>query len=302
MDAWWKIAIESTTDVELVVARRTGGRSITAGTISINRDVADELRGIVVEVLDRMHERLTAQHWSSESSWEAGEYQIVPRGKLDAGNPLLDALEAEAIPDMAPGDLRDPSLLLYAIVVGGGAERLLFIRKTNPRYSAETRLFAVLGREHLSRVQQPLFSFDRQCDMILVPQHGLIAFTENPFDLLFRDSPELRAGLAASATMLAPNLMASEAGDVLAAAAAKWARVRRKIRAISERGHLDDVTPEQLVREFARLGYNPDDYLPDGKLIITATNVQEVVRILNEDVFQGGLSRSRFEAERKRAV
>jgi hypothetical protein len=302
MAAWWKITNADIADVELVVARRIGKHGITTGTISISCDVADELRGIVAEVMDRMNNQTNARHWSPEASWEHDEYQVVPRGKLDPGNPVLEALEAEAFPDMALEDLHDPSLLLYAIVVGSGANRLLFIRKTNPRYSAEKRLFAILGRDHLSRLEQPLFSFDRRCDMILVPQRGLIAFTENPFDQLFRDSPELQATVAASATTLAPNLMTGESGDVLAAAAARYARVRRKIKAIVERAHLSRVTTEQLAKEFARLGYTPADYLPEGKLIVTDANVHDVVRVLNEDLFQGGLSNSRFEAERKRQL
>ncbi|MEH1130315.1 hypothetical protein [Micromonospora sp. CPCC 206061] len=303
MAAWWNLTTVDTKRIELVVARRMGKDGIAPATIPINRDVGDELRGIVTDIVDRMNEdKLAGRQWSAETSWETDEYQIVSRDKLDPDNPVLTALESTAIPDMSPENLRDPSLLLYAIVAGSGDNRLLFIRKTNPRYSAETRVFAILGDEHLSRIEQPLFSFDRRCDMILVPGRGLIAFTENPFDQLFRDSPVLQAKVTASASGLAPNLMTKDSADVLAAAATKWARIRRRVLAINERKHLSKVTSHELKQELRRLGYDPNHYITGGKLDITDSNVQDVVRVLNEDLFKGGLSKERFEAERKRPI
>jgi hypothetical protein len=303
MAAWWKLTTIDTKRIELVVARRKTKHGIAAATIPINRDVGDELRGIVTEVVDRVTEdRLTGRHWSAETSWENDEYQIVPRHKLDPDNPVLTALESPAIPDMSPDSLRDPTLLLYAIVAGSGDNRMLFIRKTNPRYSAGTRVFAILGGEHLSRIDYPLFSFDRRCDMILVPGHGLLSFTEIPFDQLFRDSPALQAKVTASASDLAPNLMTADSTEVLAAAATRWARIRRKVLAMNERKHLGNVTAQDLKLELKRLGYNPNDYITKGMLDITDSNVQDVVRVLNEDLFKGGLSKERFEAERKRPV
>lgn len=144
-----------------------------------------------------------------------------------------------------------------------------------------------------------MFSFDYRCDMILVPGSGIVAFTEGPFDLLFRDSPELQARPTTLAMGLAPDVMAEDSMRVLAAAA-RSARVRRRVAAISERGHLQKMSAAQLRDELYRLDQGPDTYLVHGKLVIRSADVLDVLAILNENRFQGDLSQERFEAERKR--
>ena len=293
--------------VALVVGRRRG-KDVEAGQVSLGAGVADELRGIAREVAEGL-QQMRQQAWTAETAWERDELRRIQLSQLDDDNAVLRALSAREFQDLPLDALRDQSLLFYAIVVGsqpatGAAdERRIFLRKTNPRLGAERKVVTILTGDELTRITQPLFTFDRKVDMVLVPGEGVLALAEFPFDMLFRDTPELLAKTPALARRLASHLpMAPGSEDVLVTAATKYARVRRRVLASAERGHLVDVTAAKLRSEFKRQQLDPGDFLRNGRLMLTEENILEAVRVLNEDLLTGGLSGQRFEIERKRSL
>ena len=92
---------------------------------------------------------------------------------------------------------------------------------------------------------------------------------------------------------------AEGAGEALADACARNSRFARRLRVIYERGHLQGVTLDRLRQEITRHGLDEVDFVRDGHLI--ANNPEMFLRILNEDLFTGGLSDTQYQAERKTA-
>lgn len=291
----------------LVVGFRDG-RSVQVGQVSIGTVVADELRGIVEESAAGLAE-MPRRPWTAEAAWERDELRVIQRTQLDEDNPVVAALEASEYPDVVLDDLRTKSLIFYAVVVGPqpdtatADQRRVFLRKTNPRLGAERKVITVLTGDELTRITQPLFTFDRRVDLVYVPGRGILAVNEGPFDILFRDTPELMEKTPAHARTLAGALPLAEGSEqVLVDAAVKYARVRRRVLAAVERGHLVNVTAQQLRSELRRQGFAPRDHMQDGQLVITDANVTDLMRVLNEDLLTGGLSGQRFEIERKTAL
>jgi hypothetical protein len=291
----------------LVVGFREG-RSVQVGQVSIGTIVADELRGIVDEAATRFAE-MPRRQWTAEAAWERDELRVIQRTQLDEDNPVVTALEDVEYREIALDDLRTKSLIFYAIVVGKAPDattsdqRRVFLRKTNPRLGADRKVVTVLSGDELTRITQPLFTFDRNVDMVYLPNVGILAVNEGPFDMLFRDTPELMEKTPAHARTLAGYLpLAPDSEQVLVEAAVKYSRVRRRVLAAVERGHLVNVTANQLRTELRRQGLTPRDYMQNGRLVISEENVTELMRVLNEDLLTGGLSGQRFEIERKTAL
>jgi len=124
--------------------------------------------------------------------------------------------------------------------------------------------------------------------------------SENSFEMLFREAPELTARLPRYVESVAAALPFAEgAGEALADACARNSRFARRLRSIHERGHLQGVTLDRLRHEITRHGLREEDYVRDGHLV--ADNPEMLLRILNEDLFTGGLSDTQYQAERKTA-
>jgi hypothetical protein len=187
-------------------------------------------------------------------------------------NEVLRLLERPEQPDVSASDIEAERVVVYALAVGQqpapGAqdERLLFVRKSDPRYNVSRRVIA-LWDNTLKAVDEPLLSFDRNVDLVLAPRLGIAAINGNAFELLFRETPELLARTPEFAGRIADNVpMTSAARLSLEQAAVKYARVRRRLIAIVERGHLKGVTTRALRAELVRQELDPSKYLLKNEL------------------------------------
>jgi hypothetical protein len=285
-----------------VVSRR--GRTATSAGLKLSPEVVEALRGIVNEAAGRIA-GMSPVAWQAQASWERDEYAVVQRSQLDDDNPVLRALELPEQPEAAPEFLREHKPIVYVIAVGDqpGAgqpdERLLFVRKSDPTMNLERRL-AVFWDDTLRRIEYPLMTFDRNVDLVLAPGRGLLALNERAFELLFRESPELLARTPRLAHELARATNMTPASEqALVDAAVRYARVRRRVLAIAESGHLTSVTTAQLRAELRRQGLDPGRHLRRGQLHFEPDEVTPMLRVLNEDLLRGGLSGQLFEVERK---
>lgn len=285
-----------------VVARR--GRMAPSAALKLSPEVVNELHEIVNDVVGHLL-GMSPVSWQAQAAWERDEYAVVQRTQLDDDNPVLNALELTEQPEAAPDFLTVNKPIVYVIAVGDqpGAgqpdQRLLFVRKSDPTMNLERRL-AVFWDDTLRRIEYPLLTFDRNVDLVLAPGRGLLALNERAFELLFRESPELLARTPRLAHELARATRMTPASEkALVDAAARYARVRRRILAITESGHLTAVTTAQLRSELRRQGLDPRQYLRQGQLHFEPDEVTAMLRVLNEDLLRGGLSRQLFEVERK---
>jgi hypothetical protein len=120
------------------------------------------------------------------------------------------------------------------------------------------------------------------------------------FEILFRDTPALQARVPEWVAEIGKHVtFAGDGAQRLATRAQTDGRLRRRIRSIVERGHLKDVTLEQIRAHIAAAGLVESDILENDKLVVDDANPFLVVYFLNEDFFQGGLTDSPFRSDRK---
>ncbi len=76
-------------------------------------------------------------------------------------------------------------------------------------------------------------------------------------------------------------------------------RLRRQLRAITHRGHIARVTVADVRRHVREMGLAPANFVKNKQLVVDEHNLGELLRILNEDLTRGGLTRDRFRIESK---
>ncbi len=190
--------------------------------------------------------------------------------------PLVAALRAGATIEHASGrQLPGADLLFYAIIVGDTPEdRTVFIRRANPRRSLRGKVFGLLRNDTLEQVDEPLFGFDDKADLVVAGNEMLI-LSQTAFAALFRDNTELRALVPAWSGTLAGTLPFADGSlDVLNDKALRDTRLRTRLEAAATKPVPSMAELRDAMVEF---DFDPDDHIKDGKLVVTATSVRELL-------------------------
>jgi len=232
---------------------------------------------------------------------EAEEYFVLARTEIPDEHPVMTALELSDTADLlTASSLAGETFWFYAVVFGiGRSGRTSFVRKTNPHYVAKRgNLFTLLG-DVLARLEQPLFTFDDRFDAIIAPTTIFVAH-QTGFELLFRDSDFISSHIPEWIDAIADHLPIDRDGaQQLADAAASDSRLSRRLRSISARGHLRRVSVPRLRQEILAQGLNPEAFIRRGKLVFEWEHRFDLLSILNEDLFTGGLSGIHYRVDRK---
>lgn len=223
----------------------------------------------------------------------------MPREKLDPESQIVKALSSTRIGELSAKELPSKSLLFYAIAAGSGDDRLIFLRKQNPKTALERRTVTFYsGRlEHFAGT---LFIFDDKIDLVFDSKLNLSILSLGVFNLLFKSTPEMLRVIPEQVQGVAALLPMSESTmQFLTARASTDTRMRKRLDAIMDRNHLKNVTIDELRAEVERQGLDPSNFITDGKLDVDKADIADILKILNEDLFVGGLSGERFEVSRK---
>jgi hypothetical protein len=286
------------TNVSLVVVWKRG-RSVDGGEIRIADDVAQHLQSACRATVERVQHR-DLRRYSADMHLEQEECLVVSDDALIAESPL-----AEYIVPTAPLKLINARALprqpfwLYAATLQTADGPVAFVRKTNPRQAARPgRIHALLGNT-LSRVRRAVFTLDDFFDLI-VSEQGVLALDQRTFELLFRETPELQARIPEWISAINQHLpFTGNGGQLLAARATTDGRLRRRLRAIAERGHLESVTIDRIRRHLREAGLPEEDFIEKDKLVVDESDPFRLVYMLNEDFFSGGLTDVAFRSDRK---
>ena len=171
----------------------------------------------------------------------------------------------EAMPTIRPADL-DLTIQLYGVVVGSTDDRVLFVRRTNPALPHAAGRFLATGRERLTRLADPAFSFSPTFDFVM-GDGWVIVVEQRSFETLFRRIGRVEENITRWIAGITDHLPMDVTDiDALRKVATQDSRTWRRLREIEERGHLAHVTLEQ-VRDYAGIvGLDPDDVVSDGRL------------------------------------
>src|SRR5205807_10413049 len=142
----------------------------------------------------------------------------------------------------------------------------------------------------------PLFILDGRFDMVSFSD-GLAVVNQNAFDIMFREAPALTERYPGWVDEIAQTLpFEGNGGQLLAEAASRDSRIAHRLRAIHERGHLKTVTMDQIREVAKREGVDLGGLAKGDKLVFDPDADRfTLLKLLNEDLYTGGLSGQRFE-------
>lgn len=303
--------VDLTGDLTLTVAWRSGTK-VKLGRIETGGAVDVEFRALIAEAIDDIEDR-SPEPWAPDADLSAETYLVIARDQLgDApllanefqGRSLVEVLgTSQTIPVVHAGDLPAADLVFYALTidhVGGG--RVSFLRRSNPRRGLrKAPLYAGL-RDALTRIEEPIFAFDGFVDMVFVGD--LVAIlSSGAFAALFRDQETLTAQVPKWADELHAHVpIAAEGRDRLIELAHARTFLRTRLEAIVVRGHLKDVSTEDLRKAMKANDLDADALINQkGELVLEEADVQTVLYFLNEDLFYGSITEVGFRADKKAA-
>ena len=219
--------------------------------------------------------------------------------RMDADPEVVHVLQgAASLPPLPAPDLQKFDYTFYAVVLGSGTSRTSFIRKANPSKVVKPGRLLLAYGARLRRVDDPLILIDDRFDMVIGPA-GLVALDQGAFEMLMRDLTVLESRYDEYAAEVGEALPI-DAGQLadLVVLCRRDSRLGKKLRAVVERGILSTVTIDQVQDQIDNLGLGPG-LVSDGHLVLTRESAPTILKLLNEDLFRGGLTSTAYEASHK---
>lgn len=294
-------AVEITDELSLIVVWRRG-TGFDGGEVRVADAVAVHLVEACSRTIDRIQNR-DLRAYSPDMQLEDEECLVAADDALIADSQLAAVvLPTEPLPLLNSRTLPERLLYLYAVTVPspddtGGS--VAFVRKTNPRTAAKRgSILALLGNT-LSRVAQPAFQLEDYFDLV-VSERGLFAMEQRLFELLFKETPALQERIPEWVDAIHSQIpLAGDGAERLATRCQSDGRLRRRVRSIAERGHLEAVTIDRIREHLADADLDEEDFLEGDELKIDEANPFQLIYMLNEDFFRGGLTDADFRSDRK---
>ncbi|MGY2872853.1 hypothetical protein ACVW00_000043 [Marmoricola sp. URHA0025 HA25] len=295
----------------LTVGWRSGTKTKLA-RIPMVAEVADEFRDVLEDVSAALTNR-EAEAWTPDAEVTPETYLVASRESI-GGAPLLasdvaftnlpEALEsASDLPRLNADDLPAADLSFYALTCGDDPnDRTVFLRRSNPRRGLRRGKWFTSLSDSLTRVEEPIFGFDDQVDLVFQDDHVLV-LSQTAFAALFRANDELAAQVPHWVETLRNHVpMTRKGAKRLEARTLRDSRLKRRLEAITTRGHLQDVDPSELREAMTQVGLDPDRLVDSkNRLTFEDEDIPEVLQFLNEDLFYGALTQSGFRADKKAA-
>ena len=286
--------------VGLLVGRLATDGNVEGAKLHLSARVADSFRGYCLGALEWVA-TATEQSYSGGAALESGAYFFIDDmailRELAAIGDLRTAIET--LPTIRPDQL-DVTIQLYGVAAGSDTDRVLFVRRTNPRlpHGAGGKFFAI-GAERLTRLDEPAFSFTPTFDFV-VGDGWLIVLEQRPFEMLYRDIGMVAANISRWIGGITDHLPMDDADvDQLRTVAVQDSRMWRQLREIEQRGHLAGVTVDQVSHYAQVVGIDPAIVVAGDRLTFDPEQRFNFLHLLNEDLYKGQLTGVLFEAQRK---
>lgn len=260
-----------------------------------------EVAGILAEAARSTAKQLSAAlpiAYTPDLELDEGQVAEVDRDQLNPGSSLLGKLEADSHESFQKDHFKKV-LSLYAVLMSAGERRFAFVYRRNPRRSLGAGVMTFFN-DRLRLQQSPILSFDEgPADLVLEVGHGAAVLSIRAFEWLFRDSPELLARTPDAVRQLSQSVMIDlQLLEELEVAAIRNSRVRTRLFAINQRGHLAGLTTVQIEKALLEHNLDPDVHLVDGRLTFPG-GLAELLIFLNEDLAKGSLSQAQYTILRK---
>jgi hypothetical protein len=328
----WKLdttSVDVSGDITLVVARRSG-KTLHGHKVEFEAGAGEGIREICRKTLQRLQPLNARQYEPSLRIDPAHEYLAVPDADLvqheafrpkrrrapantdGTSNPATATIEADpqvrellgraaGLERLPAEHLAQYSFQFYAAVVGSSpTARTAFVRKRNPATVLKRGRMVFAYGDRLRSIEDPLFLLDDQFDLVVAPD-GIAVLDQNAFELLFRDVKVLNDRYPVYAGAFATLKLDDHQIATLVERCRTSSRLGNRLRQIHESGHLaaGKVTMRQVSAEIDRLGLSRQQLMKDGKLDFSGADADTILKLLNDDLFIGGLSKVPYEAGSK---
>ncbi|MDE0133120.1 MAG: DUF4868 domain-containing protein [bacterium] len=290
-------------DLSELVALGVGwreGSTIDGGRVGITNDVAERFRAIAVNHLEALANR-TPKAFSPEADLEPREeYFVADVAELGEDEPITNLLDGLELRDpISLRDLPNRSLLFYAFVF---PQQATFLRKLNPYQTAQTargsRVWTSLG-DTLTEIRDPLFAFDSKVDLVITAEEILIS-NATAFELLFKEENYFMLHIDNWVQAISGYLpLSSGSCQLLIEGCRTNTRLRRRLESIHRRGHLRDVPISAIHTHAEEQGLDPSRFIQNVELDLQNASIEDVLKLLNEDLFIGPFSGTQFAIDRK---
>jgi hypothetical protein len=202
-------------------------------------------------------------------------------------------------PMRGPNEINPEHLYLYAVVSTTNAGRIAAIKKQSPAKRAREGKRWALAHDELVLMEDDPWQLHPMFE-ILVGVDGSYAASVTAFEQLFRDAERLVEMVDDWVGDVAAALpMDADQREILIERSRESSRVRRRLRSIVHRGHLARVGIADVRRHVGAMGLPLAEFVQNGRLVVDRANADQLLQILNEDLFVGGLTGDRFRSEGK---
>lgn len=304
------ISVSDTEPITLAVGW-TVGKNTKIRQLMLGNDVASEFYRIAQQTVENLRER-EPEVWAPDADLTPETYLVFPTVDVNEfprltsdhdGKSFLDVLaHAERLEAINPKHLPTGDITFYAIAIGEPGDRVVFIRRINPRRGLKRgKIYSTLS-DTLQRVEDPIFAFDEWVDLVL---HGdnLYVLSQTVFAAFFRDQESLAKKIPEWIDQLSEHFpLTAESRKLLTAKVTRDSRMKARLEAIVRRNHLATVSTETLRTAMEDNELDPERLLDqDGNLLLEDDDVAPVLYLLNEDLFTGSLTKTGFRADKKAA-
>jgi len=271
--------------------------TIHGGRVKITNHVAERFRAIAVSHVEALVSR-SPKAFSPEADLEPREeYLVADVAELDADEPITNLLDGlERRDPISIRGLPKRSLLFYAFVF---PQQATFLRKLNPYQTAKTgKVWTLLG-DTLEEISDPLFAFDSRVDLVITTEEILIS-NATAFELLFKEENYFMRHIDNWVQAISDYLPLTAGSSKLIIEGCRTnTRLRRRLQSIHHRGHLRDVPITEVQTQAEEQGLDPEEFIQNGELDLHDASIDDVLKLLNEDLFIGPFSGAQFAVDRK---
>lgn len=290
----------SNIDLTVHLALGVGWRhqdSVRGGRIEISNHLAERFREVAFSHMSDLGGR-TPRPFSPEVDLEPNrEFLVADLAELDPDEPITKLLDGIQLRDpLSIADIPKRPLLFYAIVFPG---QVTLIRKLNPHQTANRgKIWTRLGNA-LAVIEDPVFSFDAKVDMVITSENILVS-NIRAFEFLFKEESYFMRHVDDWVKAISDNLPLSQDSDrAIIDRCRTNTRLRRRLESIHRRGHLQNVAINTVREHADKHGLDVDRFIRDDELYLHDVSIEDVLQLLNEDLFFGDFSGVQFAADKK---
>ena len=195
----------------------------------------------------------------------------------------------------APREIGAEHLYLYCLVSDtDGAGRVAMIKKQTPAKRATEGKWWGLPSKELQRIDNDPWQIHAHFDLV-VTENGAYVLRLQALDQLLGDSEILVEHVDDWVAAIASSLPIAEGqAEILIDRCKESSRLRQRLRAINSRGHLRRVTIQNVEEHANRMDLEPTDFIENDELVVSEANADQLLKLLNEDLFTGGLTGDPF--------